>query len=68
MAAPLRHAASLDEIAAIEGTTPAAINVLISRALKKLRKNGLILTAAELARELESHRNDAHTVRGVRGR
>jgi hypothetical protein len=64
MAAPLRHAASLEEIAAIEGTTPRAIHTLIGRALKKLRKRGLqVSTARALALELESHRETENIVR-----
>jgi hypothetical protein len=68
MAAPLKHAASLEEIAAIEGTTPRAIHTLIGRALKKLRKRGLLKTAAELARELDAHRETENIVRTGRGR
>jgi hypothetical protein len=56
MAAPLRHAASLEEIAAKEGTTPRAIHTLICRAFKKLRRQGLIFTARELAQELDRNR------------
>jgi hypothetical protein len=58
MAAPLRHAASLEEIAAIEGTTPRAIHTLITRALRKLRKQGLIFTARELAQHLDGNRRE----------
>jgi DNA-binding CsgD family transcriptional regulator len=67
VAAPIRHAASLEEIAAIEGTTPRAIHTLISRALRKLRNRGLLVTTARaLALELESHRETENIVRTVR--
>jgi hypothetical protein len=56
MAAPLKHAMSLEQIAEAEGTSPRAIHTLISRALKKLRRRGLILTARELAQELDRNR------------
>ena len=56
MAAPLRHSMSLEAIAKVEGTTPAAINTLLSRALKELRRQGLVLTARELSDLLERSR------------
>jgi hypothetical protein len=58
MAAPLRHAMSLEQIAEQEGTTPRAIHTLISRALKKLRRKGLIFTARELSQELDRGRKE----------
>ena len=64
MAAPIKHAASLEEIAQAEGTTVGAVNVLLGRALLKLRKQGLLVTTARaLALELEAHRATEHTVR-----
>ena len=68
MAAPLRHAASLQEIAAAEGMTIGAVNVLLGRALKKLRRQGLLLTARELSVELDRHRNTENIVRTARRR
>lgn len=56
MGAQAKHAASLAEIAAAEGTTVAAINVLLGRALKKLRRAGFLQTARELANELDRNR------------
>jgi hypothetical protein len=47
---------SIEEIAASEGSTPAAINVLLGRALRKLRREGLIFTAKDLADELDRNR------------
>jgi hypothetical protein len=65
MAAPM----TLREIAEREGTTPAAINVLLGRALKKLRKRGLLITCRELSAILERNRATEHVVRRtVRGR
>jgi hypothetical protein len=54
--APIKGEMSLEAIAAAEGTTVAAINVLLGRALKKLRRAGLLQTARELAAELERNR------------
>jgi len=70
MAAPLRHSMSLAAIAKVEGTTPAAINTLLSRALKKLRRQGLIFSARELSEALDRSRPHAeHIVRRTkRGR
>jgi hypothetical protein len=63
--APLKHQMSLEEIAAKEGTTPAAINTLLSRALRKLRNRGLpVYTCRELLEALERSRpHTEHTVR-----
>lgn len=46
----------------------AAVNVCLGRALRKLRKAGLLKTAAELARELDNHRNSENIVRTARRR
>jgi len=59
MAAPLKHAMSLEEIAKAEGTTVGAVNVLLGRALRKLRKQGLIRTSKELADELDRNRRES---------
>jgi DNA-binding CsgD family transcriptional regulator len=56
MATSLKHEMSIEEIAAAEGTTVGAVNMLLSRALKKLRASGLLMTASELARELDRNR------------
>jgi hypothetical protein len=64
--APLKHEMSLEAIAAAENTTPAAIHMCLSRALRKLRKlrkEKLLITARELALELEAHRATANSVR-----
>ena len=65
MAPPVKYAASFEQIAEAEGTTVGAVNVLISRALRKLRKAGLLLTARELAQELDSYRTAENIVRGT---
>ena len=59
MAAPLKHAMSLEETAKAEGTTVGAVNVLLGRALRKLRKQGLIRTSKELADELDRNRRES---------
>jgi hypothetical protein len=63
----VKHAASLEEITQA-GTTTGAVNTLLCRALRKLRRDGLICTAAELACELESHRNTSNSVYRRNGR
>lgn len=70
MGAPIKNGGmSLREIAEREGMSIGAVNVLLSRAMRKLRKQKLICTAAELARQLDANRNDAHVVRRTaRGR
>ena len=62
MAGQLKHAASLEEIALAEGTTPAAINTLLSRALRKLKRAGLLMTCRELSQILDRGRATEHTV------
>lgn len=62
----LKPQMTLRQIAEREGTTPAAINVLLHRAFRKLRSQGLIFTCREMALELERHRNTEHVVRTVR--
>lgn len=59
MAAPLKHAMSLEQIAQAEGISVAAAHMLISRALRKLRRQGLICTCAELAQELDRNRQES---------
>jgi len=54
VAAPLKHAMSLEAIAEAEGISVAAANM--ARALRKLRSQGLIFTCRELAEELEPNR------------
>jgi hypothetical protein len=66
VAAPLKHAASLEEIAAKEGKTPRAIHTLICRALKKLRRQGLICTAKDRADDLDRNRDPENIVRNAR--
>jgi hypothetical protein len=58
MAAPVRHAMSLEEIAAVESTSVAAIHMLLSRALRKLRSKDLIFTGRELALELDRNQGE----------
>jgi hypothetical protein len=72
MGAPIKYEGgmSLEAIAAAEGTTPAAIHMLLSRALRKLRSSqGSICSARELLDAVERNRpHTQHTVRRVRGR
>jgi hypothetical protein len=61
---------SLEEIAEAEGLSVGAVSMLLTRAFRKLRSEGLLKTARELARDLESHRGAENIVivrRGVRG-
>jgi hypothetical protein len=53
---PVTHAASLEECARAEGISVAAAHMLISRALRKLRSQGLVKTCRELAQELDRNR------------
>ena len=55
---PGKFAMTLEQIAQAENTTPAAINVLLSRAFKKLRRAALLCTAKELADHLEKNRRE----------
>jgi hypothetical protein len=57
MAAPLKYAASLEQIAEAEGTSPRAIHTLLCRALKKLHKAGHLKACRELAEELDRGRS-----------
>jgi hypothetical protein len=68
VAPPIKHQMSLAEIAEETGMSVAAVNVCLGRALRKLRKAGLLKTAAELARELDNHRNSENIVRTARRR
>ena len=56
MSNSLRHGMSVEAIPKAEGTTVGAVNMLLSRALKKLRTGGLLCTARELAQELDRNR------------
>jgi hypothetical protein len=49
---------TLEEIAEAEGSTVSAVNICLRRALKKLRRQGLIFTARELAQELDRNRRE----------
>jgi hypothetical protein len=49
-------AMSVEEIAEETGMTVGAVGMTISRALKKLRTEGLLYTAKELAEELDRNR------------
>jgi hypothetical protein len=60
---PLKHAMTLEAIAAAEGTSLRTINSIMSMAMRKLRRAGLLQTARELSIELEAHRATSHTVR-----
>jgi Sigma-70, region 4 len=62
VARPLKHAMTLEQIAAAEGTSLRTINSAMSRAMRKLRRAGLLQTARELSIELEHNRGDAHSL------
>jgi hypothetical protein len=63
MSGPLKYAASVEQIAEAEGLSVGAVTMLLSRALRKLRKHGLLITARQLALELEEHRATENNVR-----
>jgi hypothetical protein len=66
---PLKHAMTLEAIAAAEGTSLRTINTIMVRALRKLRNRGLVVTTARaLAAELERNRNSEHSVYRRNGR
>jgi excisionase family DNA binding protein len=60
--APIRHAASLEAIAKAEGMSIAAVHMCLTRALRKLRRQGLVCTARELAQELDRNRGQREIV------
>lgn len=66
----VRPAMSVEAIAALEGLSPTAIRNVINAALRKLRGQPAVITARQLAAELEKHRATEHAVsrRTVRGR
>jgi hypothetical protein len=70
MGAPIKYdgGMSLEAIAAAENTTPAAIHMCLSRALRKLRRQGLLITCRELAEALQRGRNTENIVRTARRR
>jgi hypothetical protein len=59
MSSPIKHAASLEEIAKAEGISVAAAHMVINRALRKLRNQRLLLTLRELAQELDRNRRES---------
>jgi hypothetical protein len=59
---PLKHAMTLEAIAAAEGTSLRTINTIMTRAMRKLRREGLIRTARALSIELEAHRATSHSL------
>jgi hypothetical protein len=56
MSASIKPAASLEQIAEAEGTSVGAVHMCLTRALKKLRRQGLIITCRELAQMLDRGR------------
>jgi hypothetical protein len=58
-----KPAASLQEIAQAEGLSVSGTRLLLSRALLKLRAQGLISTCRELAHELDRNRATGNSVR-----
>jgi hypothetical protein len=63
-----KPAASLEAIAQAEGMSVSAVTMLLPRALRKLRREGLFHTCQKSEGALDNHRNAEHTVRGVKGR
>jgi hypothetical protein len=60
---------ALEAIAAAEGTSLRTINTIMVRALRKLRRRGLLVTTARaLADELDRNRNSEHSVYRRNGR
>jgi hypothetical protein len=59
---PLKHAMTLEAIAAAEGTSLRTINTIMTRAMRKLRREGLIRTAREFSIELERNRATSHSL------
>jgi DNA-directed RNA polymerase specialized sigma24 family protein len=49
---------SLQEIAEETGMSVSAVSVTLTRGLRKLRREGLIQTARELAQELDRNRRE----------
>jgi hypothetical protein len=52
----LKPAMSVEAIAAAEGLSATAIRMVINRALRKLRGQPTVITAMELAQELDRNR------------
>jgi len=65
-----KTAMSIREIAEETGLTPSAVSMCLTRGLRKLRRDGLLLTCKELAEVLKANRSTEHSVRrtAVRGR
>jgi hypothetical protein len=57
---------TLEEIAEETGMSLSAVSMTISRGLKKLRSQGLLITAKELAEHLARNRNAENIVRTAR--
>jgi DNA-directed RNA polymerase sigma subunit (sigma70/sigma32) len=53
-------AATWEEIAEAENITPGAARMCLTRALRKLRRQGLLLTCRELAEALDANRKGNH--------
>jgi DNA-binding NarL/FixJ family response regulator len=56
MNASLQHGMTHEEIAKELGITVGAVGMCLTRALRKLRREGLIFTCRELATELDRNR------------
>jgi DNA-binding IscR family transcriptional regulator len=64
-----KPAMTLEEIAEVEGLSTSAVRLCLSRALLKLRRDGLVMTCREMAQHLDANRATEHTVRRTaRGR
>jgi DNA-binding transcriptional regulator GbsR (MarR family) len=53
---PSKSAMSVQEIAEETGMSVSAVNMTISRALRKLRRQGIALTMRDLAQDLDRNR------------
>jgi DNA-binding transcriptional regulator GbsR (MarR family) len=62
----VRPVMSHDEIAEELGMSVGAVTMTLSRALRKLRRQGLLQTCRELAAALDRNRNSENVVRNAR--
>ena len=59
-----KPAASIAQIAKAEGLSDSAVNMVLHRALRKLKRDGLVMTCRELAKALDANRSTENRVRG----
>jgi transcriptional regulator with XRE-family HTH domain len=59
---------SLEEIGEREGLSPSGVRLVLTRAMSKLRREGLLVTCRELAEALDANRSTENVVRPARRR